>query len=753
MRRRPPSPSDVASKSIQGLTELVVALEGRVERVLSRNRYFGVLVLLLTVVFFARFASIALSVPTVGPDYGHYLIAANWYAGADRSGEGPFDPPFVPMLVLALAPLVGRIPALQILGAAALVSLFPAAVYFMSKFVPRWAALLGSAVFVQWQTFVEFITFGGVTNLFGIAFSLVLFRLLYETLDEPVRGWRPRRKDVVASAVLFLIVSTHHFTALLVGATLLVWISFHLLLRTRDRHASGWTAIRVVALGALPSLLYVPYLLSLVAADIGGGFGQPTPLGALSFAIVYPWRVTTEVWIAFLILALLAVTRFGPSSPLLPVVSALSLTPLVLEMTILASHPVRTLFFLEFPLVFLALVWSVRGAPAKSFGLRSGTPHALGEAICVGVFVVALLVLPSSGAALQIEGMSYSHQFMTVQTLQAFDWIARNTPPTSVFAVDAIESPAFNDRWMGMATGWWLEGYADRKAIYEANPPLLSSLPKWEDARDANRLFAGDTIFEDGLLRVADGFPFDDGAAPKVYTGYFQDYREFVGFAVPRLVNTSTGQAFTLVLGADPNFGRGLEGGVGWVTGNYSGPGFTGSRSTLYSHQNETVTLELTLSFNPNAAWNAVEMTIRLPSWTLVDLGSMGQGVIGCRVPDMFGYQTQVGRITFATTNLSVSSQVSQLGTPGEGGIGLRWNSEGSFMKLDATVALTQLSSLGTAPHPPFMRTSTQILADHSIGFLFITAQSASNIQRFDRQAVRFSRVFTNSAAVVFRVG
>ena len=165
----------------------IISTEGRVERLLSKRLIFGPLVLLVAVAFGIRWALVTLSVPTVGPDYGHYLIGANWYAGVDRTGEGPFDPPFVPLLILALVPLVGTITTLQLLGPIALVSLFVAAVFFLERFVPRWAAVVSSAVFVQWQTFSEFIT-SRMTSFRASGSSVCSMRLLRDRSADGVRA-------------------------------------------------------------------------------------------------------------------------------------------------------------------------------------------------------------------------------------------------------------------------------------------------------------------------------------------------------------------------------------------------------------------------------------------------------------------------------------------------------------------------------------------------------------------------------------
>ena len=730
----------------------IIAVEDSVERLLSKRLIFGPIVLLVAVAFGIRFALLTLSVPTVGPDYGHYLIGANWYAGVDRTGEGPFDPPFVPLLILSLVPLVGTITALQLLGPIALASLFVAAVFFLERFVPRWAAIVGSAVFVQWQTFSEFITSGGITNLFGIAFALVFFRLFDEALGRPIAGWRPRRLEIFASAALFLIASTHHFTTLIVGATVLAWCAIHLAIGQQNRRASIPTMLRVLVPSAAFSAVYIPYFLTLTATDAQSGLGRSTSPAVLIAAITFAWQSTPLLWAAFLALAAASFLRLRRSTSFAPAVCAIALTPFVLELTILASHPVRTLYFLEFPLVFLGLTWLNRREPSTALRFSRGRVPAIVRTVCIALLAVALVALPGAGEARLVAGIGNYHSFMNVYVIGAFDWVRAHTATTATFAVDAAPSAAYNNLWMGLATGWWLEGYANRKAIYEANLPLLPFSERWDNVRDANRLFAGDTVFEDGVLRVADGFPFDDAAAPKVYTGYFLDFHDFLGFAVPRLVNSTTGQAFTLVLGADPRYDRGLANGRGWVSGNYSGPGFTATRNASYDYASTTVSLRLAFSFVPTSPWDAFEMTIRVPPWTQLDLARLGQLTIDAGIPDVAGYGMEAGRIEFVSTNLTVPTQVAQIGSPGEVGVGLRWKILDSTATLGARVLLTKFPTSGPPHHAPSMKTSDQILLERAVDFLFVSTDSISDIQRFDRQGGRFERVFANPGIVIFRV-
>src|SRR5919197_1773794 len=70
-------------------------VQERIEQFLRADLVFLSLIAIGTVFVASLRLVVSLSTPSAGGDYGHYLIAANWYGGMDRSGEGPFDPPLV----------------------------------------------------------------------------------------------------------------------------------------------------------------------------------------------------------------------------------------------------------------------------------------------------------------------------------------------------------------------------------------------------------------------------------------------------------------------------------------------------------------------------------------------------------------------------------------------------------------------------------------------------------------------------------
>lgn len=726
--------------------------EARVEEVLADRRFGAAFVIAATAwVFALRYASAAAHM-SAGPDYGHYLIAANWYSLIDRSGEGPFDPPVVPLALLALSVPLGRLGALQAAGPLAAALLVPCAFYLFSRFVPRWAALLGATTFALWQQFTEFITFGGVTNLVGIALSLVLFRAFFDTMEGPRPGIRPSPSDLRCALLLFAVLSTHHLTAFITGATLLAWTAACLLLDQQARRAVAWAAARVFGIAAVLGAVYVPYLLSLLGGEVESGFGRPNdPAQSLSVAF-FVFRDTTWVWQTFLILAVAALFRIRRGATILPMASALLFTPPLLIFTVLSTHPVRGMFFETAALVGVALLWSARDSEWLRPLRRPPGIEGAARALFLAFALVSTATLSIETPARQEDALSQFHQFFTPGTLEAMDFVAHNTLPTSVIAIDRGIAPDFNDMWKGAATGWWLEGWANRRAIYEASVQLLPFSSKWGDARDANRLFAGENILENGQLRVADNFPRDDAALPRILTGYLQDYHEFVGFSSPRLLSVASGLNHTLQESAQPDLATLVAPSTGSLGGSYLGPGFRGYRSVDFDAVNNVVALSMEFAFEPGAPWDTLEVSMTLPPWVEADFATLGGGRVALVVPERFGYAGESGHLAFSLENLSTPALAPSYLSVGEGGVGLRFTVESSTARMIAAVTVERLAAPAPEALPLAFRAAGDILAEQGVTHLYVGTDSAANLQRFDRQAPRFARLFSNAAAVVFEV-
>lgn len=730
----------------------LVNFQIRIERVLRWHSVF-LFAILASTAFVAYLRIVpSLAFQSAGGDYGHYLIGANWYSGQDRSGEGPFDPPLVPLVIVALTPFLGRIGTLQVLGPLAAASLVPAATYLLARFVPRSVALLAASVFALWQTFTDLITYGGVTNLLGISLSLVFFRIFFGALELPRVGLLPSKIDFAAAGLAALVVSTHHVTAFVTGATVLVWVATRLLQDRQRRRAIAWTALRTGCLSAVLSLVYLPYLLGLLMSDISAGLGLRLTASGILDVIALVWRFTPQLWIAFVVLDVLVFARFLPGSTFASFAFALLSTPMILFLTALASHPMRTLFFEQFPIIFLACCWLMKDPSYFRPRPLPGVALRIAQASCIVLLLVSFPILLATVGEIESAGMTVTHRFLKPGTFQAFDWIAKNTPVDATVAVDGGSAFEYNERWKGLALGWWLEGYANRRAIYTANPALVPFQAKWPDVRDANRMFAGDTVFEDGMLRVADSFPDDDGSVPMISSGYFGDYHEFAGFAVPRLVNTSGGSSLPLVLGSASSVSRVFNATRAAVLGMVSGLGYNGTRSMVFDATRHSVSLEFTLTLDSDVPWDALELSLRFSARVAVNLSHLADGTITFGFASSFGFEGEQGILQFATTNGSRPQLIPGVVEPEEQVLGIRWPRTGTTIVLHIEVTMTRMPFRAGPTHPIEMWTIESILATHAISFIFLSTDSQANIRRFERQPERYLKTFGNDGSVIFYV-
>lgn len=235
-------------------------------------------------------------------------------------------------------------------------------------------------------------------------------------------------------------------------------------------------------------------------------------------------------------------------------------------------------------------------------------------------------------------------------------------------------------------------------------------------------------------------------------TGYLEDFHEFVGFSSPRLLRGTDNTSFVLQDGAQPQISRGVADGMGWISGNYSGPGFTATRAVTMDGQNNSVTLELEFSIEAGAPWDTFEVGLTLAPSTVADFSGLANQTIGVSVPDASGFHRERGTIVFNLMNLSAPAMVSAYLVPGERGVGLRFAAQGLFIRMSATFALTQVSDSSPDAGPLTMFLAESILEQNRVTHLYVGTDSGANLQRFARQASRFVRVFANPAALIYEV-
>lgn len=694
----------------------------------------------------------ALGEPGAGGDYGHYLIAANWLMGQDRSGEGPFDPPLVALLVAALRPAVGPIVALQLLGPLSGAALVPGAFLLFERFVSRWAAIAGAALLALWQSFTELTAFGGVTTMLGLCFGLVFYRFLHDALEDPGGGVRPRRPEVWAAVAFFLVLLSHHLTAFVVAATATAWVALLLALRSDGRRATLDTALRTAGLCALAGAPFVPYLLGLIPTEVASGFGAPVAAGDVLAGAAYAWRFSPLVWLAVLAVGLLSAARVPPRSALASGVVAMGLTPLLLLLTVFQTHPTRLHYYTPPAVVLLALLATARAGDRRLLDFR---PKRAGGAVraasCV-VLAFALTGVAAATPATTAEVTPFYRSHFVPGTVEAAEWVGAHVDPSCAVALDTPPDDTFNPLWKGASIGWLMEGLANRRVLYEGHPPLMPFSTKWPDVRDANRLFSGQYTFEDGRLRVADSFPVDDWAGPRVNAGYFGDYREFAGVGAMRLLDRTGGADWWIISAANQSSAtRTVEATRGTAQGDYQGPDFHGTRALVFDSTALSVDLRVHLATDPGAPWDAFQLMLIVPPWTQADLSELAAGRIGLAVPPERSVGTEAGTLRFETQNMTAATATAGTTITGEQGYLIEWGVAGSDFTLDANLTMAEPPSGGPERHEVLYRDAPQILAEDGVCVVVVEASPMTD-RRLSLQPAAYARVFENANYRVYRV-
>lgn len=726
-------------------------LEERVEGVLQRPWVAAAAVAAATASVILLRLGPAMAEPGAGGDYGHYLIAANWILGQDMSGEGPFDPPLVALIVAALRPALGPIPALQVLGPMAAAAPVPGAYFLFSRFVARWAAVASATLLATWQSFTELTAFGGVTTMLGLAFALVFYRFLHDALDDPARGLRPRRVEVWGAVAFFLVLLSHHLTAFMVAVTAAAWVALLLATRKADRRATFETALRAAGLCALAAAPFVPYLVGLLTTEAASGLGTPVSSGGVVAGAGYAWRFTPFLWLAVLGAGLLSAARIPGRSALATGVAAMGLTPLLLLLTIFYTHPTRLHYYTPLAVVLLAALATAKGGRGRLRDFRPRRAAAPVRALSCVVLVLAAAGVAAATPATTAEVTPFYRSHFAPGTVGAAEWVGQNLDPSCAVALDTPPDDTFNPLWKGASVGWLMEGLANRRVLYEGHPPLMPFATKWPDVRDANRLFAGEYTFEDGRLRVADSFPTDDWAGPRVHASYYGDYREFVGLGALRLLERAGGADWWIISAANASATRTASAARGTVQGNYEGPDFTGARTLVFDAEAAAVDLQVHIALAPGAPWDGFQLMLVVPPWTEVDMSQLGGGRIGLAVPPERTVGTEAGTLTFETQNMTGATATAGTTITGERGYLIEWAVTGSDFTLEANLSMAEPPSGGPARHDVLYRDAPQILEEDGVCAVVVQG-SPKTERRLSLQPLLYERVFESAGYRIYRV-
>lgn len=466
----------VASPAIAALRERRardgVSADADVRSVSPGILFIGLLALLAG----ARWVVLASHDGPPGMDPGNWLAFGNALLGHSVRDTAIVYPPLIPLLSVASVRVFGVQSGLDVL--AMLASLAPGVGLFVLLRASglRYLAVAAATVLSASSSVGEAAAWGGYPQLLSLGFLFALLgcvRLLLITT---------RLRSAFASAMLLLgALASNELIGVAAVVTSSLFAVYHVLVL---RPASGWSPRRAVASAAIvvaPSVVLIPTYVTLVAAVLGAhqalartGLGTPALMGAVAFQFRdLPWFWLVAV--AGSIFSALTFPRWA-RDPAIAGGWVLLCTTLLL---VLGTAEPRFMYLL--PAAALASSVGLIGAAQRRFQL----PRPARVALASGC---ALLCGAAALAGLRyFEGQVTFYGPLSPSDAESLIWLRDSTPTDSVVAVTRAGAD--------FTLGWWVEGVAERHAVYDADLGNLNYADERARALLAQSIFApGSTL-------------------------------------------------------------------------------------------------------------------------------------------------------------------------------------------------------------------------------------------------------------------
>jgi hypothetical protein len=332
---------------------------------------------------------------------------------------------------------------------------------------------------------IEMMTWGGYPQLLATAYLLGAMFCLDRWLNDS-----DRRGLFWGAALVFLIVATHHFTALVFAAVMAVYVPFVLFSHRREVLSVVRRSAMFSGLAGAMSLLVAPWYLkyfSLLAGE-GSLSAAKSQLGSNSNVISYVFAEAPMTWIALVVVGL-CVSAFPLAGEgarqLRPIAVSLTLAPIAVFLATGESRALQLLqagTLLSLGLLFtFATHWMTSrrlSVPVVRIGIASQALAAL----------VLLMVLLPNGHA-RFEDAVDRYGALDADAIQALDWLRDSTPES------AVVLPGHRNAWVSYA--WWVEGLAQRPAYGLLDPDFLAFKQEHEQSALAARLVDPATTAEE----------------------------------------------------------------------------------------------------------------------------------------------------------------------------------------------------------------------------------------------------------------
>ncbi len=405
-----------------------------------------------------------------GADPGNWLSLAWGLTGQGARLSDWAYPPFTFILLRGLLLVFDPLLALKILGMFTWVALGWAFFFVLQSFTPRLPFLvrLGlGLMFIFCGYNGEIFAWGGYPQLLGMAFLV----LAIPFSELWLRGGH-RRDGLVAISATGGVIFTHHMLAaifpLLLGLVV-VWTYFQVhkhpqLFFQRLKSLFFWDA--VISLAALPVYWKYFHLLAGNPANPGG-----FTLGSILLIGQYLFRESEWLWFTLAVVA--GISLWILNRRLLVAGSAAFILGSLLGFLILKE--IRLLQILIAGICYgLALL-------SEAIWIRSPF-HTLARVkravLVMGIGTVLLITLPG-GQQQYVQASAY-YRVVDNQILSGLDWLRANSAPGDRIAASRSQPDLL---------GWWVEGLAQRPAIYATDLRWLTFSQEKSYAMIANEIF------------------------------------------------------------------------------------------------------------------------------------------------------------------------------------------------------------------------------------------------------------------------
>jgi len=474
-----------------------------------RNRkwlYWLPLMLPIVVSFAINFTSLNSYIAPPGPDYGNYLTQVSIINGHDIIGLGLRYNPIFYVLLDPFLTLFDELTALKIVASivfsVAVIPFFLLAKKLSHSYL---AALITSWTFVFFEGYSEMIAWGGNPNFLGFSFMLLTLFFIINSFEQP------SKKYILLSGLsLSLVIGTHFLVTAFVFLLFFIFFIMTMFLNRENFGRIAKALLYIIGVSAVFSLPYIPVYNAFAQYSSSGlvGFNFLQGVNAAIAGLEWMFRDQTLIIITMAALGILALWAHAKENRNeVSILCGLFILPFILG--ILTEDPDRWFYFLPIPVMlsFAVFLGDIFAAikHVKSVRTRKVT------LLLTSCFILAIIVIGTIFSVNRLEGAINYYQSIGNDEIQALNWVKENTAANATFSTSGPNKVIGGDWAPGNSYSWWIEGISQRKCFGTGFPTWYTYEDERSEAIMANRIFAGNYVFEFNDLRVSDNFPAPSG--------------------------------------------------------------------------------------------------------------------------------------------------------------------------------------------------------------------------------------------------